>query len=149
MKAMNLLCVVLFVGLLSCEKHEGNSSTPESAIEIAGDWEIVSISGGITGRAIVSSYFKYLSIKLNGEFCFSNDTAILAIGTIKTEIDSRNDIWYYFNVDSTKYLPIVPLPTNFPKTVLQIDSEKLVLADPCCDLYSYIFVKKECLDVNK
>ncbi|MBO4601944.1 MAG: hypothetical protein J5651_02150 [Salinivirgaceae bacterium] len=143
MKARNLFCVVLFLGLLSCEKHEGNSSNSESAIEIAGDWKIVSISGGITGHAIVSSYFKYLSIRPNGEFLFSNDTAILAIGNIKTETDSRNDVWYYFDVDSTKYLPIVPLPTHFPKTVLQIDSENLVLADPCCDLYSYIFVKKE------
>ena len=33
MKARNLFCVVLFLGLLSCEKHEGNSSNSDQPLK--------------------------------------------------------------------------------------------------------------------
>ena len=141
MKITNLLLLVILIDLLSCEKHEEKSPTDASSIEIAGNWEIIRITGGHIGRPWIPDWYKYLYIKPNAEFGFFNDTILLACGIITTEADSNNDLWYKFNVDSTKIEPSVPLPTYLPKRVNLLDSKNLVLADPCCDLNTYIFVK--------
>jgi len=143
MKITNLLLLVILIGFLSCEKHEDKLPIDASSIEIAGNWEIIRITGGPIGRPLPPDWYeyKYLYIKPNAEFGFFNDTILLACGIITSEADSNNDLWYKFNVDSTKIVPTVLLPTNLPQRVNLLDSKNLVLADPCCELNTYIYVK--------
>ena len=140
MKIINSLLLILLFVFLSCEKHEEKSPDDISSIKIAGNWEIIRISGGIIGQTYAPN-FKYLNINHNGDFSFLNDTDEIARGTIITETDSNNDLWYKFNVDSTESEPTVPLPTYFPKVVSFLDSNNLILSDPCCDLYTYEFTR--------
>ncbi|MBR4620633.1 MAG: hypothetical protein IKO46_06590 [Salinivirgaceae bacterium] len=141
MKKVIIFLLVLFVCILSCGNHEESTTLDLSSIKIAGNWELIHISGGFMGESWITDDYKYLYIKPDAEFGFFNDTALLAVGVITTETDSHNDLWYRFNVDSTKVVPTVPLPTNLPKMVTLLDAKNLVLSDPCCELCTYAYKK--------
>ena len=100
--------MILFIVFLSCEKHEENSSSNP----IVGYWELVKISGGFSGKIWTPDECAYLNIKSDGSFGFYNATGRLAVGTITTETDSNNDVWYWFNIDSTKSSFDAPLPMS-------------------------------------
>ena len=142
MKTKNLFLMILFIVFLSCEKHEENSSSNP----IVGYWELVKISGGFSGKIWTPDECAYLNIKSDSSFGFYNATGRLAVGTITTETDSNNDVWYWFNIDSTKSSFDAPLPmsTTEPKRATLYDanhSHCLSLSDPCCDMFQYDFEK--------
>jgi hypothetical protein len=127
----------------SCEKQDESlqvSIFPIEYCNIIGTWEIKSISGGISGDNYIPN-FKYLQIKSDGDFIFLRDSYSIASGSIICKTDSEKELILSFSLDSIYSLEVINMSTFYPKHIKLVDSNQLILIDPCCDLFTYTFKK--------
>ncbi len=139
MKMIVYIQFIFVFGLISCEKAENiqQGIFPYEYRQIIGTWQITSISGGFFGQEYEPN-FKYLNIEHNGRFTFLYEESILAKGII--QIENQNDqTSFRFTLDDGYDLAVVNMALYYPKSISKIDSEILIFADPCCDLFTYTF----------
>jgi hypothetical protein len=115
----------------SCEK----SSADTEQNDLIGRWNLVKITGGITGGGYPAP-FDAVEFK-SSEFVLSKAKALILQGsyTLNSTKDTLN---ITSGTSTTVYFP------NEPKKSISIEkNEKLILRDPCCDLYEYEFSKSK------
>ncbi|MBK6392522.1 MAG: hypothetical protein IPK94_03200 [Saprospiraceae bacterium] len=128
----NILIIVIAMASFSwmaCEK----SSNTENATGITGTWNLVAVSGGITGQGYAA---KFDAIRFD-------DTSF---DLLKNKASIYNGAYILQpNAVTPDSLKITSAPTdadfflNITAKGIVIDKNKLVLTEPCCDLYSYEF----------
>lgn len=121
--------LLLFFTTTACEKEETDQNQSE---EIIGSWKLTRITGGITGMGY-SANFTDIEFKQNGIYSIHNNQALKGEGIYSLSQDS--------NELTLKLVPNDSVKITFEehtKTV-KLDKEKLILSDPCCDLFEYEF----------
>jgi hypothetical protein len=130
------IMVMFFIGigglLCRCETE----GFPQDYNGICGSWSIKSISGGFTGRGFSPKY-DLLEIDSKMKFSlFRNDTLVSdgritilekTSEVLRIEMNSKNTEWSYLSGVKN----------------VRLSSDTLLLYDDCCDLYSYLFVRKK------
>jgi len=133
----NLLKTLLILGSLSwisCEK----SADTDDLSGIEGTWNLVAITGGITGGGYQANFDAIRFDKTNFDL-LKNKTSIYN-GTYVLTPNSTEP-------DSFKITSAVTLADGFlnikEKKFEKEKSGNLFLSEPCCDLYNYEFTKSD------
>lgn len=112
----------------ACEQDDNDQN--EQA-KIVGIWELTRITGGFAGSGYPAD-FTTVEFKNNGTYRINNHDEAKGEGT-----------YSLFNNDQLE-LKLVPSDSinigfeEYAKAVV-FDKEKLILSDPCCDLFQYEF----------
>ncbi len=124
---------ILFIGLLaifaftSCEKSSDN---PEN--KLIGTWHLAKVSGGFSGAGYVAKFdqLKFSATKME----MAKGSSIL--DTRSYSINASNDTLRFAteNAQADAFLFQGTKKIEFTK-------DKMILSDPCCDLYNYEFDK--------
>ena len=122
-----LLSTIVFT---SCEK----STVAEDTTGIKGTWNLVSITGGITGQGYTA---KFDAIKINNNtFDLLKTKAVIYTGNyVLTPSIAQPDSFKITSAPTSADF-IINVST---KKIDIIKNDKLVLSEPCCDLYTYEF----------
>lgn len=142
MKHLLISIIISSLFLSSCEINEQfpySDIIPEDMWDIIGMWQIDNISGGLAGWSYEPN-FDFLSIRPNGCFSFIDNSSEIASGNIEF-VDYDEDTLLFFNLDSIFPLSVVNMGLYFPKYIMKLETTTLILADPCCDLFTYSFIK--------
>lgn len=124
---------ILFIGLLaifaftSCEKSSDN---PEN--KLIGTWHLAKVSGGFSGAGYVAKFDQLKFSATNIEM--AKGSSIL--DTRSYSINASNDTLRFAteNAQADAFLFQGTKKIEFTK-------DKMILSDPCCDLYNYEFDK--------
>ena len=124
---------ILFIGLLaifaftSCEKSSDN---PEN--KLIGTWHLAKVSGGFSGAGYVAKFDQLKFSATNMEM--AKGSSIL--DTRSYSINASNDTLRFAteNAQADAFLFQGTKKIEFTK-------DKIILSDPCCDLYNYEFDK--------
>jgi len=124
---------ILFIGLLaifaftSCEKSSDN---PEN--KLIGTWHLAKVSGGFSGAGYVAKFDQLKFSATNMEM--AKGSSIL--DTRSYSINASNDTLRFAteNAQADAFLFQGTKKIEFTK-------DKMILSDPCCDLYNYEFDK--------
>lgn len=124
---------ILFIGLLaifaftSCEKSSDN---PEN--KLIGTWHLAKVSGGFSGSGYVAKFDQLKFSATNMEM--AKGSSIL--DTRSYSINASNDTLRFAteNAQADAFLFQGTKKIEFTK-------DKMILSDPCCDLYNYEFDK--------
>lgn len=127
-----IIILVIIIGLIACNKNDTGVSPLEAK------WRIENISGGLHGGGYEAN-FRYLEFidEKNCNWLDSMDNILdSGIYDLSTE-DSKDYITFESDTDSLSYSF-----THFKKQYRFISSDTLYMADGCCDLYDYLFIKE-------
>ena len=126
-KSVLLLGLMATLAFTSCEKSNDN---PEN--KLIGTWHLAKVTGGITGGGY-SAKFDQLK--------FSDTKMEMSKGS--TILDTRSYTITATN-DTLKFDTANPQPDGFLNhgtKRIEFSKDKMVLSDPCCDLFTYEFDK--------
>ena len=118
---------------ISCEKND----TPKpDTTELEGIWVLFEVTGGIHGEGYTPP-FNLIRFEGDQYSLWINDEQVSA-GTFVYDEDAEHGLAF----QPTTQSPAVGFEQQ-PKSVqLEENDNRLVLADPCCDLYTYRFVRE-------
>lgn len=122
----------LFVMVSAC----GDQNDPEGTQQepIVGVWKLIQITGGFAGHGYPAD-FTDVEFKSNGTYRINNHDEAKGEGTYSLDSLENNE---------GLILKLVPSDSvkigfeEYAKTVI-FDKDKLILSDPCCDLFQYEF----------
>ncbi len=120
----------LFVMVSAC----GDQNDPEENQQepIVGVWYLTQITGGFAGHGYPAE-FTNVEFKSNGTYRINNHDEAKGEGTYSLD-----------SMDNDLILKLVPSDSihigfeEYAKTVV-LEKDKLILSDPCCDLFQYTF----------
>lgn len=124
---------ILFIGLLaifaftSCEKSSDN---PEN--KLIGTWHLAKVSGGFSGAGYVAKFDQLKFSATNMEM--AKGSSIL--DTRSYSINASNDTLRF----ATENAQVDAFLFQGTKKI-EFTKDKMILSDPCCDLYNYEFDK--------
>lgn len=128
-KSILLFGLISIFAFTSCEKSSDN---PEN--KLIGTWHLAKITGGITGGGYVAKFdkLKFTDTKME----MSKGSTIL--DTRAYSINSTND--------TLKFNTANPQADGFLSQgikKIEFSKNKMILSEPCCDLYNYEFDKSD------
>lgn len=134
MKTFRFLLAALsfFIVLQSCDNEKPEKDLRD---ELVGFWKLESITGGFAGTGYEAD-FTDVEFKSNGTYRINNHDEAKGEGTFTLDTIEGKVILRLNSSDATKITF-----ENEEKTVT-FDREKLILSDPCCDLFQYTFGKE-------
>lgn len=125
--------LALIIGLIwSCDQKD-DPSPAKSAVE--GKWKLETISGGFSGSGYTANW-NFLELKPDLSYRRMKNDSLRYQGTyVLQQKDGKTYI--YFKASAT---PSSDAFENQDKEAI-FEKEKLILRDPCCDLFQYDFSK--------
>ncbi len=115
----------------ACSKSNDTQTTNP----LSGTWNLVSVTGGIAGKGYPANFD---AIKFDDQsFDLVKSKSSIYKGTYSTTPDQVNPT--AFNITSSEESADYFLLRK-TKTI-HFEKDKLILSDPCCDLYNYEFTK--------
>jgi len=126
-KSILLVGILAIFAITSCEKSTDN---PEN--KLIGTWHLAKVTGGITGGGYVA---KFDQLQFSGtKMEMSKGSSILDSRTYT--ISATNDTLQFntANPQADGFL-------NHGTKKIEFLKDKMVLSDPCCDLFNYEFDK--------
>ncbi len=134
MKTFNFYFTALVLLLLfqSCTKDDAEKNHQD---DLVGLWKLESITGGFAGTGYEAD-FTDVEFKSNGTYRINNHDEAKGEGNYTLDTIEGKVILRLTSSDATKITF-----ENEEKTVT-FDREKLILSDPCCDLFQYTFGKE-------
>lgn len=127
-----LTALSLFLVLQSCDSEQAEKDLRD---DLVGIWNLESITGGFAGTGYQAD-FTDVEFKSNGTYRINNHDEAKGDGNYILDTIEGKIILRLISSDATKITF-----ENEEKTVT-FDRGKLILSDPCCDLYQYTFGKE-------
>lgn len=127
-----LFTVASFLLIFVACDNEDDTQTDDN--QIIGTWNLTRITGGITGKGYPAN-FTDVEFRSNGTYRINNQDEAKGLGNYTLTRDSNEVALKLVSSDSVKIMF-----EEYTKTVT-FGKEKLVLSDPCCDLFVYEFTK--------
>lgn len=134
LKASKFLALIALVAFTTWACDQKDDATPEQN-EIVGKWKLDRISGGFTGGGYTADWN---TLEMNANLTYrrlQNDTLRYEGTYVLQDKDGKTVI--DFKPSAT--------PSNAPfedqDKEVTLEKGKLILNDPCCDLYQYEFSK--------
>ncbi|MBK9489190.1 MAG: hypothetical protein IPO07_10610 [Haliscomenobacter sp.] len=132
LKSWVFAALVLATTMLACDSKD-DAKPDQSKVE--GKWKLESISGGFAGNGYTADW-NYLEMNANKTYRRLQNDTLRYQGTYELQ-EKDGKTYIDFKVGAT--------PSNSPfedqdKEVV-FEKDKLILSDPCCDLYQYEFSK--------
>ncbi|MEL7123431.1 MAG: hypothetical protein AAFO07_28555 [Bacteroidota bacterium] len=124
-----LLVSILTIG--ACNKQEAED--PDLSGPYIGSWDIQEVSGGFAGIGYQMA-FKTISLTEDGRYISAKEDVFFETGNYLIYKKSGQD-WI-------KFEDVLNLRDPFSTTekrILLLEDGTLLMSDPCCDLYTYIF----------
>ncbi len=128
-----LLSTFYFLYLFTaCEK---NDDVPQEQDALVGVWQLTRITGGFAGNGYPAD-FTEVEFKNDGTYRINNHNEAKGEGTYTL---TNTDKW------TLKLLPNDTINIGFEEFAKEVvfEKDKLILSDPCCDLFQYEFGKDE------
>ena len=131
----NFLLITLTVFALSACSKEDPLQHEKS--RLVGFWQLTEITGGIAGTGYEAN-FDHLQMTNNNRYTLMVYDSFIQEGDYDLTIEN-DQLTIRFIPDSADTI----IFDDFEKAVLFSEEDrKLVLSDPCCDLYVYLFEKE-------
>jgi hypothetical protein len=154
MKVQLIISGLFLVSFLSCKKDNSSNtktfidtvsvtryypvdSVPTKYSSIYNKWKLTKITGGFAGTKVIPSYVEYLYFKKNGIYCFTVNDTLKGFGKINI-VNTTNNLTISYTPDKLSGKVF----SEFETQVDLLHSDTLYLINPCCDLYTYEFVKQ-------
>ena len=131
MKTIQVLFIAL-LALMALPACDGDDTEKNSQDDLVGVWLLEQITGGIAGTGYPAD-FTEVEFKSNGTYRINNNDEAKGEGTYTLTTEEDDLVLRLTSSDSTK----IGFEEH-DKTVI-FEREKLILADPCCDLFEYTF----------
>lgn len=132
MKTFSFLLCALSLSLFfaACDNNEDEQNEQDA---IVGIWNLTRITGGFAGNGYPAD-FTEVEFKNNGSYRINNHDEAKGEGSYTL---TNNDKW------TLKLVPNDTLNIGFEEFVKDVvfEKDKLILSDPCCDLFQYEFNK--------
>lgn len=135
MKTIQVLFIAL-LALMALSACDGDKNEKDPQDDLVGIWYLQTITGGIAGTGYPAD-FTEVEFKSNGTYRINNHDEAKGEGTYTLTTEEGDLILRLTSSDATK----IGFEEH-DKTVV-FDREKLILADPCCDLFEYTFGDEE------
>lgn len=130
--------MLFFTALLLWAACSKKDPLQQDMNRLQGVWNLLEISGGFAGTGYDANFTK-LEMDNDGDYSLTSDEATIQEGEYKLKIEDEQLI-IRFVPDGTDNIPF----DDFEKSVLfQEDDNKLILSEPCCDLFTYMFERAE------
>lgn len=133
MKTITFLLALCFLFTFSACDNEDNDRSEAS--ELVGIWKLTRITGGFSGQGYPAD-FTDVEFKSNGTYRINNHDEAKGEGTYSLE---NNDHLVL------KLTPSDSIKIGFEEYAKDVvfEKDKLILSDPCCDLFQYEFGEDE------
>lgn len=136
MKTISFLVTAFCLLFISASCDDNDNEPRNEQNKIVGSWNLTRITGGFAGTGYPAD-FTDVEFKSNGTYRINNQDEAKGDGTYNLVNETDNLILKLVPSDSVKIGF-----EQYDKTVT-FDKEKLILSDPCCDLYTYEFGSDE------
>ncbi len=127
---MKAITLCIFLGLFLVSSCANEKEEPQVESEIVGKWQLQSISGGFAGRGY-EAFFTHVEFKSDASYKIYDQGNIISTGVYTIENQVEGAV-----IDFT-----VANPNAFESSEknIRLENNRLILEDPCCDLYLYTF----------
>ena len=134
MKKMIIAILAVFA-LSACSKED---VLQQEMNRLRGTWELKDITGGIAGTGYDAN-FTHLFMTNNNRYQLSADDQTVQEGSYTLKIEG-DKLVIRFQADADDNIPF----DEFEKTIEWQDNDrKLILSEPCCDLFVYTFERTQ------
>ena len=134
MKNKIIIGLILSI-LVACSKKDDFNSEYE---RLEGYWLLTEITGGIAGTGYEAN-FDHLQVNDGQRYSLMIQDAVLQEGTYKLSEEGDQLIIHFSSANSDE----ITFDNELKTVVFSDEDRKLTLADPCCDLYTYSFIREE------
>jgi hypothetical protein len=155
MKTILFFSIILFIGFFSCKKDNGSTVSSTNFIDTVStkryyasdilqpkfsglykNWKLIEISGGLVGGYKKVNYKENFIFKQNGIYCITRNDTTKEFGQIII-VKQDSELTIHLSPDKLSGTFF----DYFDKQV-HLGNDTLFLSDPCCDLYTYEFIKQ-------
>ncbi len=127
-----LLAVSLLLVFQNCDNENAEKDVQN---DLLGLWKLESITGGIAGTGYQAD-FTDVEFRNNGTYRLNNHDEAKGDGTFTLNTIEGKLILRLTSNDTLK------IAFEEHEKTVTFDREKLILSDPCCDLFQYTFGKE-------
>jgi hypothetical protein len=131
MKKLVIISAILLSFALACTKNSLSISTHD----ITGTWVLKNISGGFAGVNTTPTDHITISFETNSEYTSTVNYTTTATG--KYTLTKAPEPNYYYSDTLLNLLS----DSNQTTYGINLGNDSLVLAQPCCDQFQYLYIK--------